>query len=95
MGKLGGTVCLGVGRNSVSKMFKRQGKTINMGILRRKEVIRGRAGVGRILGPIQRRRLWLNFRSGSGVFGLISNQLEFWCRSCVICGGKHEPHPQQ
>ena len=78
MGKLGGTICLGVGRNSVSKMFKRQGKTINMGILRRKEVIRGRAGVGRILGPIQRRRLWLNFRSGSGVFGLISNQLEFW-----------------
>lgn len=66
-----------------------------MGIIRREEVVTGRAGAGRILSPIQRRRLWLNFRSGSGVFGLTSKQLEIRCRSWVICGGKHKPHPQQ
>lgn len=38
---------MGVGRSSISKMFKRQGENIYMGIRRRKEVIKGRSQNGK------------------------------------------------
>lgn len=74
LGDVGGTVCLGVGRSSVSKMFKRQGKNINMGIIRRKEVIKGRSQSGKGLGShstevavvkfrVWFRGLWAHLRS--------------------------------